>query len=310
MTIDCRGNELVVFQNEFVTSKNIFKSVYNLIAGWQALWKIPRNLCEELKVRYPTIVCGNIEHVNFRDLNAIIEITAVEDEYIHLQERHDVALIDLWPTQSQDNDELNIERTADCLDRLRFFYTHVWLPWDNDKDDDFNWVEKHLQSRIRLCFDLSQRKMNRPMASYIRSLIKEAKYIHERRKFLERDLSDDDSNKCDEESVLEKSCLTQLMRLHLRLAMIRNDVEMLENPEMRHLYQEIKLKYSKPDKSYCETENDCGNNLVQRTEPACYIVALPSSIHDQMELLDAAKNIISQNYDIFLNHSFQVITPC
>lgn len=46
-------------------------------------------------------------------------VTRVQDDDVHIPENHEVPLEDLWPTIEQENPELNIERTADCIDQLR-----------------------------------------------------------------------------------------------------------------------------------------------------------------------------------------------
>lgn len=63
------------------------------------------------------------------------------------------------------------------------------MPWDNDSDDDLDWAEKHLESRIRFCFDL-KRGMSRAMADHIRLLLIEARYIQNRREIIEEDMRD------------------------------------------------------------------------------------------------------------------------
>lgn len=88
--------------------------------GWQAIWKINRATCEKLKINYPIVVFGMVNNVFFQDLKADFSVIAVQDDDIHLPERYEVPLEDLFPTIEQENDELNIDRTADCLDELRY----------------------------------------------------------------------------------------------------------------------------------------------------------------------------------------------
>lgn len=97
------------------------------LTGWQALWKINRATCEQYKIKYPTVVLGTVNNVYFQDLMADFSINAVQDDDVHLPEIHEVPLEDLWPIIDQENKELNIERTADCVDELRFVrnFEHV-----------------------------------------------------------------------------------------------------------------------------------------------------------------------------------------
>lgn len=70
------------------------------------------------------------------------------------------------------------------------------MPWDNDNDDDLDWAEKHLESRIRFCFDL-KRGLSRPMADRIRILLNEARYLQSRRDLIEIDIADNDDDDFD-----------------------------------------------------------------------------------------------------------------
>ncbi|XP_067621875.1 protein nessun dorma [Eurosta solidaginis] len=254
-------------------------------AGWQALWRIPRVICEELHVRYPTVVFGYVEQVLFKELKAIFIVQEVQDENVHLPERHEVYLEDMWPTKQQENSELNIERTADCIDSLRFFYTHVWMSWDNDNDDDMNWVEKHLESRIRFCYDLRKRTMKKTLLAHIRKLLAESKYLQRRREYLELGLTDEDEG--DLEKTMEKTEVTDLMRLHLRLAMIRNEIDLLENPEMRRIYQEIKFP---EDKYFKNIEN--ADKVNKKKIEQIFFVMMPFTLDQQTEFLQICKQSV------------------
>lgn len=65
------------------------------------------------------------------------------------------------------------------------------MPWDDDSDDVTDYCKKHLESRIRFCFDLKG-NMSRGMAEHIRKLIAEARYIQNRREIMELEMSDDE----------------------------------------------------------------------------------------------------------------------
>lgn len=106
----------------FDTNNCFFNYIYakkKTLAGWQAIWKINRATCEQYKIKYPTVVMGNVNNIYFQDLMADFSIVAVQDDDVHLPEVHEVPLEDLWPTIKQENPELNIDRTADCIDELR-----------------------------------------------------------------------------------------------------------------------------------------------------------------------------------------------
>lgn len=43
-----------------------------------------------------------------------------------------------------------IESTHTC----RFFYEHIWREWDEDDDGDYSYAGRHLESRLRLYYDM------------------------------------------------------------------------------------------------------------------------------------------------------------
>lgn len=108
------------------------------------------------------------------------------------------------------------------------------MPWDADNDEDIDWSTKYLESRIRFSYDLKA-DMNPALASHIRALLAEAQYIQQRREYLELDISDD------EDMNESKSQITDLMSLHVRLATIRHEIEMWENPKLRKVFEPIKF---------------------------------------------------------------------
>ncbi|XP_017019313.1 protein nessun dorma [Drosophila kikkawai] len=307
-------------------------------AGWQAIWKIPRVICEDLKLRYPTIVYGYVEQVIFDELKAVFVVTAVQDNDVHLPENNEVSLVELWPTVQQENSALNVDTTAECIDRLRFFYSHVWMPWDKDYDDDRDWVQMHLQARIQLACDLSKNKLSRPLALHMRTLLAEAKYIQQRLEYLELDLSDAEPESDDEAVELNDNGteparrqqpkpgssggnslnvstlpVTDLMCLHLRMAIIRSEFEILENPEMRRAYSELQsnsLKRHLLQRSSGRTSRPSEDLLIERA-PISHVVAVPGELQEQLNLLLLAKELVKPQAQVQLANTLQgVLSIC
>lgn len=72
------------------------------------------------------------------------------------------------------------------------------------------------------------------------------------------------------------------MRLHLRLAVIRNEIELLENPAMRQIYEEINFQ-----------PKAIANELDGRKQKAnVFIVTKENTIGHQIEYLAATKALI------------------
>ncbi|XP_023172221.2 protein nessun dorma [Drosophila hydei] len=299
-------------------------------AGWQAMWKIPRVICEDLKLRYPTIVFGCVDQVIFDELKAVFTVTAVQDQDVHLPERNEVSLIELWPTLQQENSALNVDTTAECIDRLRFFYAHVWMPWDKDYDDDRDWVQMHLQARIQLACDLTKNRLPRPLALHMRTLLMEARYIQQRLEYLELDMSDAEAESDDEavelndnatdpprkqpktggspkSNNLNKSMLpvTDLMCLHLRLAIIRSEFEILENPEMRRAYSELQSNVLK--RHLLQRSPGRLNQMEEKSEnkQMCHLVTLPCELQTHIALLKLAEQHAKPNAKVQLGNTLQ-----
>lgn len=265
-----------------------------MFLGWQALWRISRVICENLNLKYPTIVYGTVEQVFFNEMKAIFIVHAIqEDDDIKVPLNNEVPLEDLWPTIGQENSAINIDITADAIDALRFFFRNVWMPWDDDNDDDIDWAAKHLESRIRFFYDLKT-NMNRGLAAHVRLLLSEAKYIKERREFLELGLSDDEE---EDDSNLSngsrKKDLHTLMGLHLRLAQIKNEFEMLENPDMRTIYKEIKFPQIK-------------TNSFDNVDCNVFIVTKVGTLDEQSAFIEMAKTIIGEKKLVKLCTTLQV----
>ncbi|KZC06928.1 PREDICTED: SHC SH2 domain-binding protein 1 [Dufourea novaeangliae] len=198
--------------------------------GWQALWKIPRLVCEDFQIHYPTIVVVEVEQVDFADLSALVKITAVQDE-IHLPEKYDVPLVELYPTHSQANNVLDMVGTSNCIDQLRFFYNYLWMPWDLDDDDSADWVSVHLETRIRLFFDMKRGVVSKETSDVIRSLIREGREVQQKISRLEDTISEEEES----HEVVDGGTACQLMKLHFRLQQIKREMEVLENPAMREI---------------------------------------------------------------------------
>ncbi|XP_076242546.1 SHC binding and spindle associated nessun dorma [Calliopsis andreniformis] len=198
--------------------------------GWQALWKIPRLVCEDFQIHYPTIVVVEVEQVEFADLAALVKITAVQDE-IHLPEKYDVPLMELYPTLNQENSALDMVGTATCIDQLRFFYNYLWMPWDIDDDDNTDWVSIHLETRIRLFFDMKRGIVSKETSDIIRGLVREGREVQQRISRLEDTISEGE----EESEDVDGGTACQLMKLHFRLQQIKREMEVLENPAMREI---------------------------------------------------------------------------
>lgn len=200
--------------------------------GWQAIWKISRTTCDILKLPFPTIVLVFVLDVDFSNLQALVRVIAVQDESHIIPEKHHVPLIQLWPTKAQDETvALNLSSTANVIDMLRFFYIHLFMPWDIDDDETSDWKSKHLESRLRLYYDMKNGMIPKATSLRLNSLLTEARRIQNKKEQIELQLEE---TVIDEDSS-EKN-IEELTNIHLRLIEIKCEVEILENPLLRKAF--------------------------------------------------------------------------
>ncbi|XP_043287394.1 protein nessun dorma [Venturia canescens] len=233
--------EILSHQGEDVVPASRIKSEWSFHVelviepvGWRALWKIPRLTCQDFEIHYPTIVVVEVLQVDFGELSALVKIVAVQDDEIHLPEKCDVPLAELYPTIAQENKVLDIYGTANCVEQLRFFYNYLWMPWDVDDDDNADWIVTHLEPRIRLFFDMKRGLVDKETCDLVRTLVREGKDIRARIERLEADITENDDDD-DDDSELNEGNACSLMKLHFRIEQIKSEMEVLENPAMRDL---------------------------------------------------------------------------
>jgi hypothetical protein len=118
--------------------------------------------------------------------------------------------------------------------------------------------------------------------------LSEAHYIQKRKEYLELDLSDVEEDQADVK--VKTPHLTDLMRLHLRLNTIKNELEMFENPEMRDIYKTIELSNRKNAES--ETSE-------------IYMVAKSSNLAEQIEFMTKVKEIVGSEVVVQISSKLQ-----
>lgn len=251
--------------------------------GWQALWKIPRLTCQDFNIHHPTVVRVEVENVDFTELSALVKIVAVLDD-IHLPERYDVPLTELYPTKEQENNALDINTTAECIDQLRFFYANVYMPWDADDDETSDWVQSHLEDRLRLYFDMKSGAVCKKTCDMVRTLIRESTDIADKIAKFELELSDDEDE--EQEKSINENRACQIMKLHFRMQQIKNEMEVLENPAMREMLVNGLLSGN-------EMELKRRENRGRQVE--AHFVWLGGSLQETIEALKSAQDFLPSN---------------
>lgn len=138
-----------------------------------------------------------------------------------------VHLSELYPVKDQENTELNIDRVGEALDLYRFFYKHIWRPWDAESQVD-DWPDTVLKNRIQLAFDLASKSGHWGVARQLETLASEARDTVNELTDLEATAGELVS---DEE--LDEELAGRFSQLFLRKAEIKKEAELLEDPYLR-----------------------------------------------------------------------------
>ncbi|XP_053692448.1 protein nessun dorma-like [Sabethes cyaneus] len=251
--------------------------------GWQAVWRIPRDLCEQMSISYPALVKGTVTCVDWDALTAMFCIDKTQNKNVLLVEEQNPSLVDLWPLKQ--NEDPDAFLTANCLDKMRFFYQHLWMPWDNDDDCD-DWVEKHLESRIRFYDDLKMNAMSKRLHSHILALLDEAKYLQSKLERLESDpecLAKVEVLEEDNPGVSLPSIVAVRMEIYRRICSIKDDIDVLEIPVLRPLYER---------KSFPKKTGAAGK--VINNAKMLKVVTREGTVKEQMEYFEALKELVNQ----------------
>lgn len=238
---------------------------------YQALWKISRGLCEELNVKYPQEVFGEVKHTYFDQLVVDFKVTQVQDE-IALPEICSVPIDEIFPTIAQIHSTVNANITADYLDRYRFFFNYIFLPFD--AENEINFAHKCMIPRVKLFYDLKNKQLSKAMASYVRKIIAEVKHIQFKRDLLNQTIEDTS----DVDGIQDDDCkqaMAKLLDLHLRMNKIKHEMEILVNPEIRDAYEIT--KFGRKSESCKQT----------------YVVMKNGTLDDQIKFLEQLKKKIS-----------------
>ncbi|XP_055600450.1 protein nessun dorma isoform X2 [Uranotaenia lowii] len=299
-TSDVLSARDIIPANEVRTEWANYVEIMAEPTGWQAVWRIPRVVCEQLSIRFPIMVMGTVEQVLFDELKAVFCVEGVQDDDVHLPEKHAVALDELWPMKDQENEALNMDRTAECIDRLRFFYHHIWMPWDYDNDDQrSDWADKHLESRIKFYYDIKNRTMSKRLSSHVLALLAEANYIQKKKEVLEMEIEDEEETELGEDSSLvEHDKASELMKLHLRLNSIKNEIDILENPAMRELYEKVRFTECTSFSAYNTISNG-------KLTAEAFVVTHIGTLDEQIDFLTKAKSKFNANKVVRICDSLQ-----
>lgn len=267
-------------------------------SGWLAFWKISRQHCDSLKISFPNMVLVQVVNINFEELEALVKIIAVQNE-ISLPEKHFVPLISLWPTNNQEHPILLT--TSNALDIYRFFYTKMFMPWDQDDGDISKWLNERLESRLRLYFAIKNCLVPKYIAGKILDYIEQANDLLAEKNMLLTQMESENSD----------TTLQNLYDIEVQMELIKTEFKLLENPLTRStiLRQKQQLVSNCKEKSntiwLIAEENKLENHIAFATEIEKHVndsnVQFASNINFALDFCE-------NNDTILLNQSNHYIT--
>ncbi|KAJ2940212.1 hypothetical protein O0L34_g11779 [Tuta absoluta] len=182
--------------------------------GWDALWKLSKDFCKKFEVRFPCVAYVTVTSVDFEALSACVEVTSVQHELVSLPETVlDVPLIELWPTMKQQEQCVDAASTAEFIDLMRFFYNHIWMPWD--EQDDKMLLPNTIEERMQLYIELHDGTIPNHVARTITLLRNSAIDAHERLQVLDSSLCEDSGD--EDDSMLPANYITLCAELTAKL---------------------------------------------------------------------------------------------
>lgn len=283
-------------------------------SGWQAIWKIPRTTCEQLNIPYPTVVLVYVENVEYSEHTAIVRILAVQDDDIHLPKEYCVPLVQLWPTKEQDKSVgMNLTSTANAVDALRFFYMNLYMPWDDDDNDGVVWFNNHLETRLRLFYDMKNGVIPRITAERLRSLVTEVRRLETRHQEMIVDLDDYSDVDSNDFNIKDDEKLQKFMEVQVGIKEIQNEFEFLENPLSRVVYikkqeEAAQLKKNQAFKHWIVLDESCIDDSIDFFQRLRNDV--PKEILKTASNLDSVLEVMNANDSIFLSkkrHTFRYV---
>jgi len=199
-------------------------------AGWRAILIPSEDTAELLQaeagrrgavlVEVTDIVCDNLE---------------AEVELLHEDMENkivSVPLDELFPVKEQEYEGLNMNSTIVALDLLRFFYKHIWMPWDEDSDCP-DWPAQHLDNRLHLHFSLVTGTGDQATAIRLDHLMARAEQNRTALMELEDIASLAEESHVDNEVEVSYQMLGKMYELHQDQENIRREADMLEDPTLR-----------------------------------------------------------------------------
>ncbi|XP_053304457.1 SHC SH2 domain-binding protein 1 [Spea bombifrons] len=200
--------------------------------GWKAVWhtdifdvlvevtdvdasslKAVVRLCE------PLLSESRVSGVGAEGIGDLLE---VKDQKVPLQELYVVF-----------DDSGDFDQTALVVEHVRFFYQHIWRPWDEEEDDRLDFFVRCVEPRLRLHYDILEDRIPSALVSEYHKLLSECEEVYARFTNLRNSLSNKDS---DSDSELDNVSMVEGMKMDDQMENLKRKLKLIENPLLRYLF--------------------------------------------------------------------------
>ncbi|XP_071515981.1 SHC SH2 domain-binding protein 1 homolog B isoform X2 [Panulirus ornatus] len=208
-------------------------------AGWRAVWRASSNPDSVLNLLHPADIFVDVVNVSREKLMADIKIlepvrkNLPDDDSKAVEQKKNaeitVPLMELYPLAEQENNVLDIATTAEIVEQIRFFYKHIWQPWDLE-EEKCCYDHYLITTRLKLYQDIEIGRIPAAIGSELRNLVKRADIVQKEIKRIEYASEGEGFDfEVDQKDV---ACLIQL---HKQMEQLKARFEMLQDPVFREL---------------------------------------------------------------------------
>ena len=203
-------------------------------AGWRALLRPSPDTCHLLGLdqsgERKVAILVNVVDVVCESLEAEVELVRRSEAGEEVGGLLTVPIDELYAVKQQEIQTLDLTSTVTAVDLIRFFYQNIWMPWDEDSEEE-DWPGQHLENRVQLHFSLMSGCGDKATAIRLDELAARAELNRTELQELENTARTEEGSS--EETEMSYSVLGRLYELHQEQDSIRREAEMLENSRLR-----------------------------------------------------------------------------
>ncbi|KAM8946003.1 SHC SH2 domain-binding protein 1 [Pelodytes ibericus] len=220
---DCKPSEVKEFIAEYV--ENAIEPL-----GWKAVWHtdifdvlVLVTDVEYSDLKAAVVLCEPFlceSRVGDITREGIEDLLEVKDQKVPLQELHVVF-----------DDSGEFDQTAMVVEHVRFFYQHIWRPWDEEEEDYVDYFVRSVEPRLRLHYDILEDRVPLGLVSEYRKLLSDCEEVYMQFNNLRNSLSNKDSD-----TELDKMSMVEGMKMDENMENLKRKLKIIENPLLRYLF--------------------------------------------------------------------------